>query len=248
MTLTHLGSTVVAKGQLLAEQDPVGTIGPSGTPEQDVPYVHLGIRVTTDPDGYLDPSASCRLPPPGAVPTIRLRRNRVPAGQRPRVLLPSRRRPLRPGEGLRLRPPKATSHTMRTAVPSSLARRSRRVPRCNDRRCVQCGPLQLRRIPCSRNPVTSPSRRASCDGRLSRRRLPSSRLLSTPATSCGRVVPVAPPDVHRAAATSPQRRRCTDRGRRSAPHRLWPTSPLDGPHVSIAASAAEELRPASRAA
>jgi hypothetical protein len=61
VTLTHLGSTVVATGQVLAEQDPVGTIGPSGTPEEDGPYVHLGIRVTTDPDGYLDPLSF--LPP-----------------------------------------------------------------------------------------------------------------------------------------------------------------------------------------
>src|SRR6478735_1502077 len=55
VTLTHLGSIAVSKGASVAEGDAVGTIGPSGTPEVDGPYVHLGIRVTTDPNGYVDP-------------------------------------------------------------------------------------------------------------------------------------------------------------------------------------------------
>jgi hypothetical protein len=55
VTLTHLGSIAVGKGATVAEQDAVGTVGPSGTPEVDVPYVHLGIRVTADPNGYVDP-------------------------------------------------------------------------------------------------------------------------------------------------------------------------------------------------
>ena len=55
VTLTHLGSLGVAKGSQVAEQDPVGTIGPSGTPEVDGPYLHLGIRVAADPNGYVDP-------------------------------------------------------------------------------------------------------------------------------------------------------------------------------------------------
>ena len=55
VTLTHLGSIAVSKDATVAEQDPVGTVGPSGTPEVDGPYVHLGIRVTADPDGYVDP-------------------------------------------------------------------------------------------------------------------------------------------------------------------------------------------------
>ena len=64
VTLTHLGSIAVAKGATVAEQDVVGTVGPSGTPEVDGPYVHLGIRVTADPDGYVDPLGL--LPPAGA--------------------------------------------------------------------------------------------------------------------------------------------------------------------------------------
>ncbi|HJQ50025.1 MAG TPA: M23 family metallopeptidase [Gaiellaceae bacterium] len=55
VTLTHLGSLVVTKGTSVTEGEEVGTIGPSGTPETAGPYVHLGIRATSDPDGYVDP-------------------------------------------------------------------------------------------------------------------------------------------------------------------------------------------------
>lgn len=61
VTLTHLGSILVAKGQAVDEREAVGTVGPSGTAEEAVPYVHLGIRATSDPDGYLDPLSF--LPP-----------------------------------------------------------------------------------------------------------------------------------------------------------------------------------------
>src|SRR5262249_14636055 len=44
VTLTHLGSISVSKGATVAERDTIGTVGPSGTPEVDTPYVHLGIR------------------------------------------------------------------------------------------------------------------------------------------------------------------------------------------------------------
>src|SRR5690348_5480232 len=48
VTLTHLGSVAVAKGTSVGEGDTVGTVGPSGTPELSVPYVHLGIRTDAD--------------------------------------------------------------------------------------------------------------------------------------------------------------------------------------------------------
>jgi hypothetical protein len=64
ITLTHLGSIGVVKGATVAEEDAIGTVGPSGTPEVDGPYVHLGIRVTADPNGYVDPLAL--LPPASA--------------------------------------------------------------------------------------------------------------------------------------------------------------------------------------
>src|SRR5437867_2357725 len=55
VTLVQLGSAAVRKGATVAEGDVVGTVGPSGEPELDEPYVHLGIRRTADPQGYLDP-------------------------------------------------------------------------------------------------------------------------------------------------------------------------------------------------
>ena len=57
VTLVHLGSIAVTRGGHVAEGQAVGAIGPSGTPEQDAPYVHLGIRTTSDANGYLDPLA-----------------------------------------------------------------------------------------------------------------------------------------------------------------------------------------------
>ena len=62
VTLTHLGSIGVAEGASVTEGDAVGTVGPSGTPEQSVPYVHLGIRFTADPLGYLDPLGLLPVP------------------------------------------------------------------------------------------------------------------------------------------------------------------------------------------
>jgi hypothetical protein len=66
VTLTHLGSIRVGEGDVVAEGDEVGAVGPSGTPEHDEPYVHLGVRRTSDPNGYLDPLAFLPpLAPPG---------------------------------------------------------------------------------------------------------------------------------------------------------------------------------------
>ncbi|HET9115452.1 MAG TPA: peptidoglycan DD-metalloendopeptidase family protein [Gaiellaceae bacterium] len=62
VTLTHLGTLLVAKGTSVTEGEAVATIGPGGTPELDRPYVHLGIRTTADSNGYLDPLGL--LPPP----------------------------------------------------------------------------------------------------------------------------------------------------------------------------------------
>jgi hypothetical protein len=69
VTLTHLGSIGVAKGAAVSEGDVVATVGPSGTPEQSVPYVHLGVRLTSDPLGYLDPLGLLPAPEPSPAPT-----------------------------------------------------------------------------------------------------------------------------------------------------------------------------------
>jgi hypothetical protein len=65
VTLLHLGTIDVARAENVAEGAPVGTVGWSGTAEHDRPYVHLGIRTTADPNGYLDPLT---LLPPRAQP------------------------------------------------------------------------------------------------------------------------------------------------------------------------------------
>ena len=68
VTLTHVGSLLVAKGASVDEGQPVATIGPSGTPEFERPYVHLGIRTTSDPNGYLDPLGLLPAPAPQSAP------------------------------------------------------------------------------------------------------------------------------------------------------------------------------------
>jgi hypothetical protein len=55
VTLVHLGTIETARSAIVAEGDRVGTVGPSGDPEYAEPYVHLGIRLTADPNGYVDP-------------------------------------------------------------------------------------------------------------------------------------------------------------------------------------------------
>ena len=70
VTLTHLGSIGVAKGASVGEGAALGTVGPSGTPELDIPYVYMGVRVTANAQGYLDPlSFLPALPPPVGVTT-----------------------------------------------------------------------------------------------------------------------------------------------------------------------------------
>ena len=63
VTLVHLGEIGVAKGDTVGEGASVGTMGTSGTPEQSVPSVHLGIRRAAVEEGYVDPLGL--LPPRG---------------------------------------------------------------------------------------------------------------------------------------------------------------------------------------
>jgi hypothetical protein len=55
VTLVQLGTIGVTRGADVAEGAVVGTIGPSGEPGVAEPHVHLGVRLTSDPNGYLDP-------------------------------------------------------------------------------------------------------------------------------------------------------------------------------------------------
>ncbi len=66
VSLTHLGETTVAKGATVAEGDAVGVAGQSGEVEWPTPYVHLGIRVSSAADGYIDPATL--LPPREVAP------------------------------------------------------------------------------------------------------------------------------------------------------------------------------------
>jgi len=65
-TLVHLGSIGVTRGALVGEASVVGTVGPSGVVELTKPYVYFGARVTSDPQGYVDPLS---LLPPRVAPT-----------------------------------------------------------------------------------------------------------------------------------------------------------------------------------
>jgi hypothetical protein len=55
MTLLHLGTIAVEKGVEVPEGSAVAAVGPSGELEHAEPYVHLGIRVAADENGYRDP-------------------------------------------------------------------------------------------------------------------------------------------------------------------------------------------------
>src|SRR3954469_11077372 len=55
VTLVHLGSIAVRRNAEVAEGAVVGTIGPTGVAAHPEPYVFLGVRISTEPNGYLDP-------------------------------------------------------------------------------------------------------------------------------------------------------------------------------------------------
>ena len=120
VTLTHLGSIDVVKGAAIAEQDPLGTVGPSGTPEVDAPYVHLGIRVTADPNGYVDPlSLLPPVPESGAEQSgsTSAQPTPAPAASAP----PAKREPARPlpTRPLRAKPHVAADHAATTQAVST---------------------------------------------------------------------------------------------------------------------------------
>ena len=65
-------AVTIAAGSAVAEGQPVGAVGPSGDPEVAGPYLHLGIRVAAEAQGYRDPAVL--LPARGAPPA-----NPIPA-------------------------------------------------------------------------------------------------------------------------------------------------------------------------
>jgi peptidase M23-like protein len=55
VTLLHLGSIAARRGGLVNEGSVVGSVGASDDPKVPEPHVSLGLRTTSDPQGYLDP-------------------------------------------------------------------------------------------------------------------------------------------------------------------------------------------------
>ena len=61
VSLLHLGSISVGRGAVIDEGSVVGTVDVSGDPAYDRPYLYLGVRIASDPQGYIDPLSV--LPP-----------------------------------------------------------------------------------------------------------------------------------------------------------------------------------------
>jgi Peptidase family M23 len=85
VTLLHLGALGVARSATVGEGDAVGSVGPSGVAEHAEPYVHLGVRLAADPNGYVNPLAllpprAAAAPEPAPEPTAEP--EPVPAGAR----------------------------------------------------------------------------------------------------------------------------------------------------------------------
>ena len=135
VTLVHVGTIAVTRETVVSEGATVGTIGPTGDVEHGRPYVHLGVRVTSDAHGYLDPLRFLpgRLPVPPAPPappaepapapprwTRRSRPYPRPLLQRPRRRLRRRRRRL---PLLRHRPRRLRRRLLRLRSPAQSVRR-----------------------------------------------------------------------------------------------------------------------------
>ena len=175
VTLTHLGTIGAIRNAVVAEGSAVGTAGPSGTPEVVEPYVHLGVRITAQDQGYVDPiaflPARVSVPPPVPEPLEpeRLRLS-SPCRQLPRLPSPRRLRsrsrlqapqPRIPSHPLRRRPPirRSSSRLTTGCIPSRRRRTSTRIRRRppNPRRVAAT--LSLRRMNARPTPpMRSPGR------------------------------------------------------------------------------------------
>jgi hypothetical protein len=75
VTLTHLGSLSVKKDVAVVEGESIGTLAATGDDAIPQPYVHLGVRIASQEQGYLDPlsflparpSAPVAVAPPAPV-------------------------------------------------------------------------------------------------------------------------------------------------------------------------------------
>src|SRR4051812_16652787 len=152
VTLVHLGSYSVRHGQQVAERDVVGTVGPGGADgELPEPYVHLGVRVASDPQGYTDPLSFMPPRPPGAPPVP----PPVPGGVPPSGSFPAPRAPRAP-PGPPRRPPGGCPRLPLHPIRDRAALRLHRPLRLHRRR--EGTPSQRRAHRCAR---TSQSGQAS---------------------------------------------------------------------------------------
>ena len=99
VTLFHLESVAVAKGDVVDEGAVVGTLGSSGDPEHGVPAVHLGIRRADQQEGYVDPLGLLAGPARRAGPTAASRGDGAGAGGGARARASARRASARPSAG-----------------------------------------------------------------------------------------------------------------------------------------------------
>ena len=125
VTLVHLGAIAVEREQQVAEGAGVGSAGGSGRPEHAETYVHLGVRVTADPNGYVDPLALLpgREAPPPAAPEPPAQAPEAPVvpplvPEAPVVPAPAPQTPA-PEPGPREPAPAAPARSVPRAVPAS---------------------------------------------------------------------------------------------------------------------------------
>ena len=155
VTLVHLGSIAVTTGTQVSEGDVVGTIGPTGDVEGTEPYVYLGVRLTADPNGYLDPQT---LLPPRQAP------ERPPATQPPAPV------PEPAPPPVRANPPRVAPMHVRQQAPSRATSRPATGGRPAVVRTVRdAGPrrtsVPVPRVPSSTAPSVRPPQRARSSDR-----------------------------------------------------------------------------------
>ena len=68
VTLLQLGATTVVRDSTIAEGAEVGVVGESEDAVTSQSHIHLGIRVASQPDGYLDPLGLLPVRQPTAPP------------------------------------------------------------------------------------------------------------------------------------------------------------------------------------
>ena len=133
-------------GSTVEEGEPVGVVGWSGEPEHDAASVHLGVRVASDPDGYVDPlTLLAPSEPAQPAPEAEAGPPTTPAapgadgppegttdqsGPGLQTVEPVAAAPSRRASNIWNRcPPNRPSRSRRRATPRSSSQRSRRTPR-----------------------------------------------------------------------------------------------------------------------